>query len=123
MAVPSWPEGVTFAPDLNSLSGLKPFLDPLETPMEGGNTRTRTRPGDNVGSQSQTVIMPRAQFATFGEWVKTTLNNGTSRFTVKVWLGRGFQSKVCQFTKGSLSYKPIGTAAVAVSMTLRIYDV
>jgi hypothetical protein len=124
MAVVPWPAGVTFTPDLNSISGIKPYLDPIATEMEGGNTRTRARPGDNVGSLAQTIIMPVAQCATFRAWVKTTLNNGTARFSAKVWTGAGFETKVCQFEKGiSPTYKPIGTRAVAVSMTLRIYDI
>lgn len=123
MAVPSWPTGVNYAPDLNSISGIKRYLDPIATDMEGGNTRLRARPGDNVGTLSQTIVLPRTQFETFVTWVKTTLNNGTSRFTTNVWLGAGFESKVCQFSNGGPSYRPVGTKAVAVSMTLRVYDI
>ncbi|MGJ5036598.1 hypothetical protein ACQR13_21030 [Bradyrhizobium sp. HKCCYLRH3059] len=121
MTVPAWPDGVRYAPDLNSVPEISRFLPPLETEMGGGNTRRRARPGDNVGAISQTIVMPRAEFAIFVDWVKTTLNNGTSRFSMPVWLGNGFEVKVCQFTKGGLTEKPTGTRSVAVTMSLRIY--
>ena len=101
------------------------MLDPLATEMEGGNLRQRSRPGDNVGTIQQTIQMPLAEYETFVDWVKTTLNNGTARFTLDVWLGTGFTNKVCQFVKpgSSLTAQFLPTDVVAVSMTLRIYDV
>jgi hypothetical protein len=123
MALPTWPDGVRYVPDLNSISEIKRYLDPLATEMEGGNIRQRSRPGDNVGTLSQTIVMPRPQFETFTAWVKTTLNNGTARFTANVWLNTGFQSRVCQFVNGAPADKPVGSRLVAVSMTLRVYDI
>lgn len=123
MTIPAWPPGVPYAPDLNSISGIKRILDPLATEMEGGNTRLRSRPGDNVGTISQTIVMKAAQFETFVAWVKNDLGNGTSRFTAPVRLGAAFEAKVCQFSGGAPSYQPVGAGAFAVSMTLRVYDV
>lgn len=123
MVVPAWPDGVRYAPDLNSVSGLKRLLDPIKTDMEGGNMRLRSRPGDNVGTITQTIIMRAAEFATFVAWVKTTLSNGTARFTTNVRIGTTFESKVCQFAEGAPTYRPVGTQNVAVTMTLRVYDV
>jgi hypothetical protein len=123
MTVPAWPEGVNYAPDLNSVSDLKRILDPIKTDMEGGNTRLRSRPGDNVGSITQTISMTGAQFATFVTWVKTTLGNGTARFSVPVRLGTAFETKVCQFANGAPTYRPVGAQKVSVTMTLRVYDV
>jgi hypothetical protein len=100
------------------------MLDPIETEMEGGNLRSRSRPGDNVGTVGQTIRMTTAEYATFVTWVKTTLNNGTSRFTTNVWLGTAYVSKVCQFQKGGVpTMTPISSLKVAVTMTLRVYDV
>jgi hypothetical protein len=121
MTIPSWP--VSYRPDLNSISGIKRLLDPLATDMEGGNTRLRSRPGDNVGTLSQTIIMKKAEFDTFVAWVKDTLGNGTARFMLKVRLGTTFEEKVCQFSGGAPTYRPVGSGAVAVTMTLRVYDV
>jgi hypothetical protein len=123
MTVPAWPTGVNYSPDLNSITNVKRILDPIKTDFEGGNTRLRTRPGDNVGTLSQTVRMKASELTTFVAWVKTTLNNGTSRFTVLVRLDGVFVSKVCQFSGGAPTYRPVGTKATDVTMTLRVYDV
>ena len=123
MALPAWPIP-SFRPQQDGTSPLQRMLDPLATEMEGGNLRQRSRPGDNVGSIQQTIQMPLAEYETFAAWVKTTLNNGTARFTLDVWLGTGFANKVCQFVKpgSSLTAQFLPTDVVAVSMTLRIYD-
>ena len=68
-----------------------------ENPIQGGNTRQRSRPGDNVGTITQTIWMSLVEHDTFVNWVKTTLNNGTARFTTNVWLGSSYVNKVCQF--------------------------
>jgi hypothetical protein len=124
VALPSWPIP-SFRPLQAGTSPLQRMLDPLATEMEGGNLRQRSRPGDNVGTIQQTIQMPLAEYETLVVWVKTTLNNGTARFTMDVWLGTGFANKVCQFVKpgSSLTAQFIPTDAVNVSMTLRIYDV
>lgn len=120
MPLPIWP--VSHIPDLNSISGIKRMLDPIATEMEGGNTRLRTRPGDNVATLSQTINLTAAEHAIFVAWVKDTLGNGTARFSMSVRLGTACETKVCQFS-GQPTYRPIGTQVVAVTMTLRVYDV
>ncbi|WP_454629523.1 hypothetical protein [Bradyrhizobium cenepequi] len=122
MALPSWP-AVNYRPQRDGFQPIKRFLDPLATDMEGGNTRQRPRPGDNVGTITQTINLTRAEHDIFVEWVKTTLNNGTARFAANVWLGSSYVSKTCQFTKdGKPTYSPISSSHVAATMTLRVYD-
>ncbi|MES2030837.1 MAG: hypothetical protein V4477_16780 [Pseudomonadota bacterium] len=124
MTLPAWPIS-TYAPQQDSFSPIQRALDPISTDMEGGNTRERARPGDNVGSITQTIWMTMAEHDTFVAWVKSTLGNGTGRFTMMVWLGSSFVSKVCQFIKpgSNLTYGYITTDVVAVTMTLRVYDI
>ena len=57
--------------------------------------------------------------------MKTTLNNGTARFTTNVWLGSSYVNKVCQFIQPGtkLTYAYLSVDKVAVTMTLRVYDV
>lgn len=123
MTIPAWPDAVPYAPDLNSISPIKRMLDPIATEMEGGNVRLRSRPGDNVGTISQTIVMKTSAFDVFVARVKDDLGNGTSRFTAPVRLGAAFETKVCQFSGGAPTFRPVGARAVAVSMTLRVYDV
>lgn len=124
MPMPSWPIA-SYQPVPDSFQPVQRMLDPLMTDMEGGNTRERPRPGDNVGTITQTIWMSMAEHDTFVGWVKTTLNNGVARFTTNVWLGSSYISKTCQFLKpgSTLTYAYISVDKVAVTMTLRVYDV
>ena len=123
MTLPAWP--IANAVILQNGFSLKRMLDPISTEMEGGNTRERPRPGDNVATITQTVRMYPADYDTFVAWVKTTLNNGTARFTMDVWLGTALANKVCQFVKpgSNLTYTFAGPDAIDVGMTLRVYGV
>jgi hypothetical protein len=76
MALPAWPIA-SFMPDPESFQPIQRMLDPISTDMEGGNTRQRPRPGDNVGTITQTIWMSLAEHDVFIDWVKTTLSNGT----------------------------------------------
>jgi hypothetical protein len=123
MALPAWP--IPNSGILQDGYSLQRTLDPITTDMEGGNTRERPRPGDNVGTITQTVRMSPADYDTFVAWMKTTLNNGTARFTSDVWLGTALVNKVCQFIQpgSKLNTAWPGPDAVDVTMTLRVYDV
>ena len=124
MALPAWP--IANSVILQDGFSLQRMLDPISTDMEGGNTRQRPRPGDNVGTITQKVRMAPADYDAFVAWVKTTLNNGTARFTADVWLGTPpLVNKVCQFIQPGtkLTYAWAGPDAIDVTMTLRIYDV
>jgi hypothetical protein len=122
MALPAWPIAKTVI--LQDGYQLQRMLDPIATDMEGGNTRQRPRPGDNVGTIAQTVRIDDADYDTVVEFVKTALNNGTARFTMDVWLGTALANKVCQFIQPGtkLTYTPVPPEAVDVGMVLRVYD-
>lgn len=122
MSIPAWPADFPYAPDLNTVQPLTRLLDPIKTEMDGGNIRLRSRPGDNVGQTSYSIPMTNAQIAAFNSWVKTTLNNGTSRFSVPVWADNTFVTKTCQFSAVPKSGR-IGGGRVAVSVSLRVYDI
>lgn len=123
MALPAWPIA-TYAPQQDSFQPIQRALDPTSTDFEGGNTRERTRPGDNIGSLKQTIWMTMAEHDAFVAWVLGALNNGTARFTTYVWMGSSFIVKTCQFIKpgSTLTYAYISTDIVAVTMTLRVYN-
>lgn len=122
MPLPTWP-AVPYRPTRDGFQPIKPFLDPISTEMEGGNIRQRPRPGDNVASLGQTIMMTPADAETFKAWVKTTLNNGTARFTALVWTGAAYVSKTCQFAKdGKPTYAAFSSTRVTVAMKLVVYD-
>ena len=122
MTLPTWPVS-TYAPQQDSFKPIQRSLDPISTDMEGGNTRERPRPGDNVGSLTQTIWLSMADHDTVVAWIKGTLNLGTARFTMMIWMGSSFQSMTVQFIKPgtTLTYAYISTDVVALTMTLRVY--
>lgn len=124
MTIPSWPIS-KYTPDIDTFQPLQRALEPISTDMEGGNTRMRSRPGDNVGTITQMIHMTASDHDTFVAWVKGTLGNGTGRFTTWVWLGTDYENKVCQFVKGmaGLKFKYVNVDQVDVTMVLRVYDV
>lgn len=122
MPLPTWPIA-TYRPRRDDFQPIVPFLKPISTDMEGGNTRQRPRPGDNVGTLGQTIMMTLSEVDTFKTWVRSTLNNGTSKFTAQIWNGTAYESKTCQFTPdGKPTYAAFSATKVAVSMKLSVYD-
>jgi hypothetical protein len=79
----------------DSFQPIQRMLDPISTDMEGGNTRDRPRPGDNVGTITDDLdIAGRARrFRQLGE---DMLNNGAARFTTNARLGSSYVNKVCR---------------------------
>jgi hypothetical protein len=119
MPLPAWPSTVPFKPRRTEWSMPQPFLPPLATEMDGGNTRLRSRPGDNVAIVQQIIRMSVSEFNTFDAFVRGTLNNGTSRFTGNVWLGSAYANKTLQFAE-----PPQPQAAgqkIPVAMKIRVY--
>lgn len=122
MAVPSWPSGVPYESLKDGFSNT-PFLQPIRTEMEQGNVRLRRRPGDNIAIIQQSVLMTRGEYETLAGWGKSTIGWWTGRFTMNVWLGSSYQSKVCQFHEGAPKPLEFSPTHVAAQMTLRVYGV
>lgn len=122
MAVPSWPSGVPYESLKDGFSNT-PFLSPIRTEMEGGNVRQRARPGDNVCIIQQQVLLTRSEYETLKTWGKSTIGNWTGRFTMMVWLGSSYESKVCQLQEGAPRPIEFSPSHIAAAMTLRVYGV
>lgn len=120
MPLPVYPN-IPFKPRRNDWSMAKPFVEPLKTEMEGGNARLRSRPGSNVAIVQQIVRMLPADYQTFDVFVRTTLNNGASRFTMPVWLGRDYVTATVQFEQPPAMQNL--DRFVQVAMALRVFDV
>ncbi len=119
MALPAYPSGIAYKARVDSWSMPKMYLDPLQTDMDGGNKRLRTRPGDDVQEIKFDVVMSKADFATFQTFVLTTLNRGTSRFTMDVWMGNATVNKTVQFA--SPPQPTTNEPVVIVSFDLWVY--
>lgn len=100
MAIPSYTAlGIKDVPLVDSWELQDMYLDPLQTDMEGGNKRLRTRAGDDVAHITFNLLYTAGEYSTFKNFVLVTLNRGTSRFTMRVWDGTQMVSKTVQFAK------------------------
>jgi hypothetical protein len=120
MPLPAWPNDVPYLQRRQDWKITQPFIGPIETEMDGGNVRQRSRPGSNVATVEWRRRMTTAQHASFDTFVRATLSNGTARFTMPVWLGSSYVTKTVQIVKDSLAIEQDGLF-VSVSMRLRVY--
>jgi hypothetical protein len=108
MPLPAWPNDVPYQQRRQDWRITQPFIGPIETEMEGGNVRQRSRPGSNVATVQWRRRMTVAQYASFDAFVRATLSNGTSRFTMPVWLGTSYVTQTVQIAKDSLAVEQDG---------------
>jgi hypothetical protein len=98
MAIPDFAStGLSSSPLVDSWQQAELYIEPEQTDMDGGNIRVRSRPGRDRQRISFDILYSKADYATFKTFVKTTLNKGTSRFTMSVWMGDGMESHTVQF--------------------------
>lgn len=127
MPLPQWPS-IPYEPRRDSWRQESRRLPPIRTEMDGGNIRTRRRPGDNVAIISQAVDLTSDELTTLNAWVTSAIGEGVARFSMLVFLGGdGFVSKTVQFDSGGESF-PFAVSEIAkdrflVSMRLRVYGV
>ena len=84
--------------------------------MDGGNVRLRSRPGSDVATVQWRRRMTTLQYTSFDTFVRATISNGTSRFTMPVWLGTSYVTKTVQVVKDLL-------VIARTAVHLRVHDV
>jgi hypothetical protein len=96
MTLPAWPSTVpTDATDGWQMPQM--YTLPIATQMDGGNQRVRSRPGSNVASVSYPLMpLTMAQWDDLNTFIRTTLGNGASRFTMSILTGDVYETKTCQ---------------------------
>lgn len=121
MPLPTWPGSVPYQVRRGDWAMPEPYIEPLETDMDGGNTRERPQPGGNVAKIQQTLRLTPAQHDDFFAWLRGTLNSGTSRFTGNVWTGTAYEAKTMQFVKPHPTPSTDRSLKIPVAMTLKVY--
>ncbi len=103
MPLPSWPEGVPYSPQRDSVQAIS--SPQLAADKNGDGRRKRppalARLAMTLGRLPQVIRMTNDQYETFKTWGKGTLSNWTGRFYANVWLGNAFGNKVRQFPEGA----------------------
>jgi hypothetical protein len=121
MPLPTWPGGVPAAPR-DGWQMPEMFRAPVATEMEGGNQRLRSQPGSNVATISYPLQpLDGTQWAAFETFVRTTLNNGTSRFTMSLLIGTSLVSKTVQLEQGKSPSVSRQGGFMHITLSLRVY--
>ena len=118
MTLPAWPTDTVPHEPLRDTFQLVSHQAPLKTEMAGGNTRQRPQYTVQRATVAFVIKMTSAEHVAFRTFVITTINKGTSRFTMPVWGPAGCVSKTCQMTE---PYKATPIAGGwSVSLTLEV---
>lgn len=121
MTVPAFSTlGINDVPIVDSWSEPMAYRDPVATDFDGGNIRLRQLPGDAVLQRQFDILFTNAEYATFTNYVKVTLGNGTARFQMRVWNGAAMETKTVQFAKVYQS-TPMPPKYVQVTFLLWVY--
>jgi hypothetical protein len=121
MALPAWPDTVPYKVVLGwSMSQM--YIAPVATDMDGGNQRLRPKPGSNVAVVDYPLRpLTAAQWSDLDTFIRATLNNGASRFTMPVFTGNDYVSKTVQFDQGKSPSVTRASNRMTVSLPLRIF--
>lgn len=121
MTLPVWPTEVpSDAREGWQMSQM--FAAPIATEMDGNNQRLRSRPGGNVA-----IIDYPLQPLTLTQWgylntfLRTTLNNGASRFTMPLTIAGVEVTKTVQLDGGKSPSVSQTGLLMNVTLSLRVY--
>ena len=123
MTFPSWPSTLPQAPLAGGQSLDRLASGVIETEFEAGNVEQRAVTAARISLVSIKYLMTSAQYALFESFVVSTLNLGTSRFTVPFDdYSSSFKSVEAQIVQGASGIKSERRGAyISVSFQLRIY--
>jgi len=120
MPLAAWPSTIPHEPR-ESDWGNKPVRDPLVTEFDGGNVRTRFRPGDRVATVKWGRKLLPAEAVAFENFRRDTIADGAARFTMPVCLdGETYENRVVQMVVSSLQKAQDG-GRTAVSFSLHVF--
>lgn len=121
MTIPAWPSGLPALIGLaGSLGTPQLYEPPQETRMDDGPGRTRRRSMTAETDRSIVLILTRAEFVVFDQFVRVDLNNGTRRFTAPVRLKSGLLGTRTVKIRGAVSETDLGpNSRVAFPLAIR----
>lgn len=125
MALAPWPEGLPYKPLVSSFRVLEATRPPLWTEFEDGPPLGRR---SGVGARSRLAYAIRfktwSEFDTFRQFHKTTLADGSARFTMPVYTpgaANCFPTRTVMIDNGAFNAEPSGRGFI-VSFVLIVFD-
>ncbi|WP_371346463.1 hypothetical protein [Ancylobacter sp. IITR112] len=116
-----WPLALPYRPWRDQW-GNTPGREALVTEMEGGDTRQRRRPADDVGTMQWGRSFSEAEMATWDDFL-LDISSGAARFLMPVpTTGATYQTRVVQIVGGAggISYSAVGIET-QVSFSLLVF--
>jgi hypothetical protein len=124
MALPVFPAGVDYKPDMNSFRVQEAYRPPIWTEFEDGPALGR-RSGIGRRARLAYRLFHRtpAEYNTFKSFVENDLVAGTSRFTMPVYVpaSNSYVTKTVQIDRGQVTTDTLGLG-FASTFTLLVYD-
>jgi len=122
MTLPAWPSQLT-STARDGWQMPQMFVAPLATEMDGGNQRLRSRAGSNVANINYPLQpMTLANYNTyFDPFMRTTLGNGASRWTMSITIAGTDVSKTVQLDGGKSPTVTQEGGFMNVTLPLRVY--
>lgn len=121
MTLPAWPSTVpATARDGWHMPSM--YVAPSATEMEGGNQRLRSKPGSNVAIIEYPLVpLSLTEWGYLNTFIRTTLGNGASRFTMSLIIAGASVSKTVQLNEGKSPVVRQQDGLMHVTMQLRVY--
>lgn len=121
MALPVWPAAV---PSRAREGWQMPemFRAPLATEMNGGNQRLRSQPGSNVALINYPLVpLDDEEWTVLDTFFRVDLKNGSSRWTMPLYIGTGTVTRVVQLEGGRSPAPSRSSGYFHLMLPLRVY--
>ena len=121
MTIPVWPATVNYKPTRESWRCEQDSEAPLSSDMNAGTTRRRNKYTLRIAKMSFDIEGNATEQAAFWTFYRSTLGNGSARFTMTVWDGAQYVSRTVAFQKGTTpARRMLGFNIAAISLALEV---
>jgi hypothetical protein len=122
MTIPAWPDSNVPSTARDGWQMSEMYVAPIATDFDGGNQRLRSRPGSNVAIISYPLQpLTLTQWGYLDTFIRTTLGNGASRFTMSLVIGGASVSKTVQLDGGKSPQVTQEGQVMHVTLPLRVF--
>ena len=124
MALPVYPAGLKYKPDLNAFRVLDPYPRPTWKEFEDGPALGRRSMLTRRSRLAYRIAFFTApELNTFLQFVENDLSDGTQRFRMPVYQPntQGYAERTCQIDQGTVTSDPLGLGFWA-AFTLIVYN-
>ena len=121
MTLATWPTDTVPHEPIRSTFQLVSHQAPLKSEMAGGNTRQRPQYTVQRATVAFAIKMTSAEHVAFRDFVLTTLNKGTARFTMPVFGPAGCVTKTCLMVEPYKATPIAGGWSISLTLEVEAY--